>query len=210
MHNSTAFSIYGYGENAIFFESCSLFNSIVPGGMAYSGDHSIKVVSIDTIFTNFQYIKYTALSLELSQALQVNNWYQLTYYHKIFPHIHLVDFTAGRLIIGTSDSDTIFGSTIDTLSYPINEWSESKIIFQATTSAQYLTMKGMLEQGIHGALVDNFVLVETTDPVGIIENNKTKKLLKIVDVLGKENKSKKGLLFYIYSDGTVEKKLIIE
>ena len=37
-----------------------------------------------------------------------------------------------------------------------------------------------------------------------------KHLLKIVDILGKESKSKKGLLFYIYSDGTVEKKIIIE
>jgi hypothetical protein len=37
-----------------------------------------------------------------------------------------------------------------------------------------------------------------------------KKLLKIVDILGRESKSKKGLLFFIYSDGTVEKKLIIE
>ena len=36
-------------------------------------------------------------------------------------------------------------------------------------------------------------------------------LVKIVDILGKESSpNKKGLLFYIYSDGTVEKKLIIE
>ena len=38
-----------------------------------------------------------------------------------------------------------------------------------------------------------------------------KKLIKIVDILGRESKpNKKGLLFYIYSDGTVEKKLIVE
>ena len=38
-----------------------------------------------------------------------------------------------------------------------------------------------------------------------------KQLLKIVDILGKETlPNKKGLLFYIYSDGTVEKKLIME
>ena len=40
---------------------------------------------------------------------------------------------------------------------------------------------------------------------------KKKKQFKIVDILGKESQpNKKGLLFYIYSDGTVEKKLIIE
>ena len=37
-----------------------------------------------------------------------------------------------------------------------------------------------------------------------------KHLLKIVDILGRESKSKKGLLFYIYSDGTVEKKIIVQ
>jgi len=41
---------------------------------------------------------------------------------------------------------------------------------------------------------------------------KTKKILiKIVDVLGRVNKeNQSGLLFYIYDDGTVEKKIIIE
>ena len=41
--------------------------------------------------------------------------------------------------------------------------------------------------------------------------NDNKTLLKIVDVLAKESSpNATGLLFYIYSDGTVEKKLIIE
>ena len=41
---------------------------------------------------------------------------------------------------------------------------------------------------------------------------KTKKILiKIVDVLGRENKeSQESLLFYIYDDGTVEKRVIME
>ena len=39
----------------------------------------------------------------------------------------------------------------------------------------------------------------------------TSKLIKIIDVLGKENKGAKNeLLFYIYDDGTVEKKMIFE
>jgi hypothetical protein len=42
-----------------------------------------------------------------------------------------------------------------------------------------------------------------------IEINKI--LIKIVDVLGRENKENQSdLLFYIYDDGTVEKKIIIE
>jgi len=42
------------------------------------------------------------------------------------------------------------------------------------------------------------------------QKSEMKQLLKIVDILGKESKSKKGLHFYIYSNGTVEKKIIIE
>jgi hypothetical protein len=46
---------------------------------------------------------------------------------------------------------------------------------------------------------------------GINEQQGEKQLLKIVDVLGKESSSNAtGLLFYIYNDGTVEKRIIIE
>ena len=38
-----------------------------------------------------------------------------------------------------------------------------------------------------------------------------KKLIKIIDLLGRENEEKKNIpLLYIYSDGTVEKKIILE
>jgi len=41
--------------------------------------------------------------------------------------------------------------------------------------------------------------------------NGNKKLIKIVDLLGRESKDLKSQpLFYIYDDGTVEKKIIIE
>ena len=40
---------------------------------------------------------------------------------------------------------------------------------------------------------------------------KSNKLLKIIDVIGREvNENTKGLLFYIYDNGTVEKKIILE
>ena len=44
--------------------------------------------------------------------------------------------------------------------------------------------------------------------INIIRN---RKLISIIDVLGRQNKGKKNEpLFYIYDDGTVEKKIIIE
>ena len=46
---------------------------------------------------------------------------------------------------------------------------------------------------------------------GIQENTTKKELLRITDLLGRETKGKKNeVLFYIYDDGVVEKKIIIE
>jgi hypothetical protein len=43
------------------------------------------------------------------------------------------------------------------------------------------------------------------------ESDNTKHLLKITDLLGRETKGTKNEpLFYIYDDGTVEKRIIIE
>ena len=46
--------------------------------------------------------------------------------------------------------------------------------------------------------------------VGIEEYNTNKKLLRITDVLGREIKQTNQTLFFIYDDGTVEKKIILE
>ena len=47
--------------------------------------------------------------------------------------------------------------------------------------------------------------------VGVEEYATNKELIKTIDILGRETKGKKNeLLFYIYNDGTVEKKIIIE
>ena len=51
-------------------------------------------------------------------------------------------------------------------------------------------------------------LCSTTE---IFEINQIKKLLKVTDLLGRETKGTKNeVLFYIYNDGTVEKRIIIE
>ena len=48
------------------------------------------------------------------------------------------------------------------------------------------------------------------NPSAITEVNSHRKLIKIVDVLGRETKQTNQLLFYIYDDGSVEKKIMIE
>jgi hypothetical protein len=47
-------------------------------------------------------------------------------------------------------------------------------------------------------------------PTLIEEHTTNKELLKIVDILGRETKKTNQPLFYIYDDGTVEKRIVIE
>jgi hypothetical protein len=50
-----------------------------------------------------------------------------------------------------------------------------------------------------------------TNAINEVANANTRELLKIVDLLGKTATQKQeGILFYIYSDGTVEKRIVIE
>ena len=65
---------------------------------------------------------------------------------------------------------------------------------------------------------DSFVSFSTncnyTNPcitvTAIKEQTTNKELLKVTDLLGRETKATNQLLFYIYNDGTVEKKIILE
>ena len=45
---------------------------------------------------------------------------------------------------------------------------------------------------------------------GIEENSTTKQLFKVTDLLGRKTKQTNQLLFYIYNDGTVEKRITID
>jgi plastocyanin len=62
------------------------------------------------------------------------------------------------------------------------------------------------------ACVSDTVFYEVTNiSTSLVELNSNKKLIKITDVLGRNAKGKKNeLLFFIYDNGTVEKRIIIE
>ena len=57
-------------------------------------------------------------------------------------------------------------------------------------------------------LTSNIDYVYYSTPSSVINIKENKKLIKIFDILGRETKEKKNTpLFYIYDDGTVEKKI---
>ena len=49
-----------------------------------------------------------------------------------------------------------------------------------------------------------------TAVVKTIQTTNSRKVVKVTDLLGRETKATNQLLFYIYNDGTVEKKVVIE
>jgi hypothetical protein len=55
------------------------------------------------------------------------------------------------------------------------------------------------------------LLFNVVNSVGIAEQTAKKELIRTTDLLGRETKRIKSQpLFYIYNDGTVEKKVVIE
>jgi hypothetical protein len=55
------------------------------------------------------------------------------------------------------------------------------------------------------------VYVLPSNPASVKEYTTNKELLKVTDILGRETKGTKNEpLFYIYDDGTVEKRIVIE
>ena len=52
----------------------------------------------------------------------------------------------------------------------------------------------------------------TFNPVSVINlNNNQKTLIKVIDILGQEtNSTRNKLLFYLFDDGTVEKKVVLQ
>ena len=117
--------------------------------------------------------------------------------------------------VGISNYEDSLGRHLITTNYGDTIWQEYTYIFETQMAEEYITVTAGVNDTIdYAVFIDHFVLTETEEPltVGINEEaQQEKKLLKIVDILGKESSpNKKGLLFYIYNDGTVVKKVFVE
>ena len=157
-------------------------------------------------------------SLELSSPLSNEKNYMLSFYIKELPDIPVnstgcLESSSNYIEVGISNSATNFGTPIYTSPVGLNaDWQQYSIVFNTQNMEEYLTVEvGTGDTNNYAVLVDNFVLEETNASAINEVNSNNRNLLKIVDVLGKEVPYKKNVpQFYMYSDGTVEKKLIIE
>jgi len=68
----------------------------------------------------------------------------------------------------------------------------------------------VVETAQNGCSDTVFIDVNVVSSTAIQEHTTTKELLKVTDLLGRETKQTNQPLFYIYDDGTVEKRIVIE
>ena len=112
---------------------------------------------------------------------------------------------------------TVLLETITLNSSPLNSWTYS--IFDMsqyitlTTTMQLIIETADLGSGdLIEAAFDKFSITNTTSTINEQELTTHKgKLIKIVDVLGRSvNTTEKTPLFYIYENGVVEKRIVIQ
>ena len=221
-YDTTVLYSHDYSNNnitlALMKGSCLVcLPSTYWGGGVQEGNYMLVMVGQKRVLSDGSiYKKQGKISLELDFPLAEENNYKLSFWIKTPPPP--LDCLAGEknnyISVGISNTNDAFGTHLITSPYGDSVWQQYSIVFNTQNAEEFITVKvGVNDTIDYAVLIDNFVLEETTEPLttGVNElNSKNRKLLKIVDVLGKESKSKNGLLFYIYSDGTVEKKLIIE
>ena len=156
----------------------------------------------------------TAISLELSDTLWEGEWYKLSFYlKKPLPSPNGLNVFNNQVEIGLSEVPDEFGAHIFTSEFPDSIWTLQEVVFQAPPNIKHITCRALIMKGGEkDVFADHFVLSTDTTTVSIVEPLKqAKKLLRIIDILGRESKPQPNIpLFYLYDDGTVEKKVLLE
>jgi len=228
-YNNTVLYSKNFGDNssiALFKLPCTVCSPpVLWGGQAKDGDYALVLAGMhETIVipppldTTVHNIRQGKISLALDIPLLDEKRYKLSFWIKgppsNTPQAVCIENKTNLIEVGISNYEDSLGRHLITTNYGDTIWQEYTYVFETQNAEQHITavvgLNGLIDNWV---FIDDFVLVETTEPLttGVNESpQQEKQLLKIVDILGKESKSKKGLLFYIYSDGTVEKKLIME
>ena len=181
------------------------------------GRHETIVVP-PPLDTTVHYIKQGRISLALSTPLLATKRYKLSFWIKDPPPepSNCGLYQKNNYVnVGISNYEDSLGRHLITTNYGDTIWKEYTYVFETQNAEEHITVTvGVNDTIDYGVFIDNFVLTETEEPLSTSINEisqQKRKLLKIVDVLGKETPYKKNtLLFYLYNDGTVEKKIVVE
>ena len=183
--------------------------------LAINGRHETIIVPppLDTTVHN---IKQGRISLALSTPLLSTKRYKLSFWIKDPPPEPNCIYAKNNYInVGISNYEDSLGRHLITTNYGDTIWKEYTYVFETQNAEEHITVTvGVNDTIDYAVFIDNFVLTETEEPLSTSINEisqQKRKLLKIVDVLGKETPYKKNTpLFYLYNDGTVEKKIVVE
>ena len=89
-----------------------------------------------------------------------------------------------------------------------NSWSRIRILkFKEVSNPNYADNNWT---SANGNIDSQHYFSNNCGATRIEENSTTKQLLKVTDLLGRETKQTNQPLFYIYDDGTVEKRITID
>ena len=117
-------------------------------------------------------------------------------------------FVAAQVIQNGMNLDATVNSGISPLSY---FWNTGETLNSISPQSNGLYWLVVIDSNM--CMSDTIYFTVTNVPTALneVNINKNKNIIQIVDVLGRETPYKKNIpLFYIYNDGTVKKKIIIE
>ena len=222
---------FDFGWNVTGNASAGLWERGEPQGTSYQGDEFNPEEDINGDCFDFAYVTgndggsvgdddvddgNTVLTSPVFDA--INNSANYVEYYKWFAVGGGSGNSSDELTISISNGiTTVLLETITLNSPPLNGWTYS--IFDMsqyitlTTTMQLIIETADLGSGdLIEAAFDKFSITNTTPTINEQELTTDKgKLIKVVDLLGRSVKStEKTPLIYMYDDGTVEKRIIIE
>ena len=205
------------GYFTYLFDGCNLYEDTTLttfysfGESPPNGEFYIAISSDSSSLGGLQ----NGMSLMLNSIINPGAWYKLSYYLKEVPTLdapYTYHENNTNLSFSLGNDSLEFGTQfLHTSIAPDSIWTKQTVIFQANDNYKFLTLKAnLLDSGLNVIALDHIVL--TTDTAtSVQEYVREPKLVRIVDMLGRETQSKKNTpLFYLFDDGTVEKRLIIE
>ena len=166
--------------------------SAIPGLLYIAGQNITDLTGIED-FTDLE-----ILNCENNQliSLDVSNNINLNFLVCRNNNLHTLDLRNGNNnqfdSVWTSGNPNLTCISVDDSIYSTNNWTVSIFSFPVIDSQHYFSNN-------------------CSQPSAIQEHTTNKELLKVTDLLGRETKGTKNeVLFYIYDDGTVEKRIVIE
>jgi len=213
-YNSNVVNVnnYSLAQVSLIRDSCLTCNPPTYwGGGAQEGHFFIELVD----FTSGGLFLNAKISFDLLAPLSNEQSYKLSFYIRKPPPVPPLttmcsDPKSNYINVGISNNNNSFGTHLITSPLGDSVWTQYSVVFNTQNAEEYVTVEVGTGDTTNWIIhVDNFELSTVTgiDEVGY--NNR--QLLKIVDVLGRESKPNSNTpLFYIYSDGTVEKRIVVE